>query len=1114
MATLTLNVESFKHSGVYVLEHDETISYRVDTNALRLLVGFSKKGPYNKPVFLADPDDLEKVFGGPDKNLELKGSFFNRFADTLLQRGPIMALNLLKVNENVNGPDQINYAAMSLDAGVPNPEVASYNKKKYGEADYQAYKDGKIYGGSNLNLGIPYVGNAPYAQMFDRSRFWTASEESLLATAANGLSTGDTTSFENTNFLNFANVGTEEFSILVFKPDALSGYDVTAREWYNGAENIPYKFIRPSDFIADYFIQVVLVKGNWSNYQHLATDPLWSDYFDLNGIKKNKINSFISADGVQLLGSWIGSIIPDFQDKTGAPQNIIDKINNATEVTGLLATFNKDAAAILAFDYDGETDEDGNEIKPRGWFIDADGSGSIEEGETVGAPYYIDMVGHNFQNGYESGAEFQKSYIDDETGEEVLVWKDEIDSEGNPIPDMEKEKRYGINFLSYNYDSSDLSELTEPIRYAKMFNKLYDIESSEAPVKSDVKNLFIIANKEEADKLSEGDFVNNDKNDVTCIPGLTRITNKQWLSFSVPQDQVVNFTDGTVSVENATYTYNGNSYVYSGYAIYDAQFGQIGVYLFTTIDPVEINEVESNGTFDNISYKGAYNVVGYKDGQQFVKIISSSANPSAIERNDDGNYKFAPGTYVISFASYNDEITSSQLVFKAINRSGDPNASATFYATDVVNENTQGTVINDTPTIVDIDLNRKFKIAADAGVEVDLMIEGGMAPVFKVTTDESHVTMQHKISDSVISSNLKFIPMKGLKISKRHLPGYDADGNVGAEAGVEKIYSVLKTEGIMRGLCNEEMIGFRYIVDSMSYGVDSMLGGKVYLSQAALRKGKCTAILNAPSKREFAKSTNPYFCDTFVNGVDIKPAFKTEYIPKGGNSKLIASKKFSLPDQDNGATYTACFFPNLVYTVNGKSFNVPPAADVCNTLIRKFNGGDPWVICANNNGIISNPYVTGVEYALDPEDRDALEPYGINPIITRNNVPMIYGDQTCYQRVKSDLNKLHIRENQNSLEIQAQAILDNYVFLYNNPQTRADIIQMLTPVFEAARVSGAIESYTLQCDEKNNTEDIITNDLGICEASVVHSHGMEKILAIFRLKRNNRSTTSSNYVTL
>lgn len=1113
MATLTLDVTKFKHSGVYILEHDETVTYRVDTNTMRLLVGFSKKGPYNKPVFLAEPDDLEKIFGGPDKNLELKGSFFNRFADTLLMRGPIMALNLLKVNENVNGPDQVNYAALSLDAGKPNPQVSSYNKKKYGEADHQTYKDSKIYPGANLNLGIPYVGNAPYAQMFDRSKFWTASEENLLATAANGIGSGDTTSFEKTNFLNFANVGTEEFSVLVFKPEALSGYDITAREWYSGIDNIPYKFIRPSDYMSDYFIQVVLVKGNWTNYQNLATDPLWSDYFDLNGIKKNKINSFITAEGVQLLGSWIGSIIPDFQDKTGAPENIIDKINNTTEVTGLLASFNKDAAAILAFDYDGETDEEGNEIKPRGWFTDTDGDGNIDAAENTGSSFYIDMVGHNFQNGYETGAEYQASHID-ENGEEVLEWEDSEDEDGNPIPLMKKEKRYGINFLSYNYDSDEADELTEPIRYAKMFNKLYDPENSTAPVKADVKNLFVIANKDEADKLAVGDFVNNDKNDLTCIPGLTRITSKQWLPFTVDQAQLDSFTDGTVKVENATYTYKGDSHLYTGYAIYDAQFGQIGVYLYTTIDPVEINEVVSDGTYSDLSYKGTYNVVGYKDGQQFVKIISSSANPAAIQRTNEGNYKFAAGSYVISFASYNDEITSSQLVFKAVNKSSVPSASATFYATDAVTDTTFGQVINDTPTIVDVDLNRKFKITADAGVEVQLMIEGGMAPVFKVTTDESHVTMQHKISDAVVSGSLKFIPMRGLKISKRHMPGYDAEGNVGAEAGVEKIYSVLKSEGIMRGLCNEQMIGFRYIVDSMSYGIGSMLGGKVYLSQAALRKGKCTALLNAPSKREFAKSTNPYFCDTFVNGVDIKPAFSTEYIPKGGNDKLIASKTFSLPDQDNGATYTACFFPNLIYTVGGKSFNVPPAADVCNTLIRKFNGGDPWVICANNNGVLSNPYITGVEYPLDDEDRDALEPFGINPIITRNGVPMIYGDKTAYQRVKSDLNALHIRENQNSLEIQAQSILDNYVFLFNNPQTRADIVQMLTPVFEAARISGAIESYTIQCDEKNNTEDIISNDLGICECSVQHAHGMEKILAVFRLRRNTRNTVNSNYVTL
>ena len=151
MAQLTLNLAQFKSAGVYTLEIDDTVQYRVETNALRLLVGFSAKGPFNKPVFLRDQNDAATIFGPINEKLEHKGSFFNRFADTLAKRTPVFALNLLKVDETVQGLDQVNYAAMSLDAGTPNPEVSSYNKAKYGQKDNLQEMDKLIYANAVLS---------------------------------------------------------------------------------------------------------------------------------------------------------------------------------------------------------------------------------------------------------------------------------------------------------------------------------------------------------------------------------------------------------------------------------------------------------------------------------------------------------------------------------------------------------------------------------------------------------------------------------------------------------------------------------------------------------------------------------------------------------------------------------------------------------------------------------------------------------------------------------------------------------------------------------------------------------------------------------------------------
>ena len=370
------------------------------------------------------------------------------------------------------------------------------------------------------------------------------------------------------------------------------------------------------------------------------------------------------------------------------------------------------------------------------------------------------------------------------------------------------------------------------------------------------------------------------------------------------------------------------------------------------------------------------------------------------------------------------------------------------------------------------------------------------------------ITRQIPITSDTISHNLKFIPLKGLHISAKHRPGFDEYGKVDIEGGIEKIYSMLEDDGIHRGLCNPNMVDYRYIVDSMSYGLNPELGGKVYLSRLAQDRMKTTALLNLPSKRQFELSQNPCFCETYEQGIYTKPPFDTKYIPMGGNSDLYNTKMFSLPTEDDGSKFSAAFWPHLRYTVNGRNIMVPPAADVCDVLIHKFNGGDPYVIAANRNGIIRNSDVTGVEFMADTEDREYLEPFGVNTIIQERNDVLIYGNQTCYQNIKSDYNKLHVRENLNTLEIACEAVLKSYNFLYNTPAVRASIVTALTPILEAMKLSQALDKYEIVCDESNNTPEIIEQDFGVVDIGVWMNHGMEKIVQ--RITLNRRDTLSNN----
>ena len=392
------------------------------------------------------------------------------------------------------------------------------------------------------------------------------------------------------------------------------------------------------------------------------------------------------------------------------------------------------------------------------------------------------------------------------------------------------------------------------------------------------------------------------------------------------------------------------------------------------------------------------------------------------------------------------------------------------------------------------------------------------APIYEYNTDPS-VANEETTSESTESRSvtveihkslvslydaLKFISLPGLKISNRHRPGFDANGAMDIEAGVEKIYKMLEDSGIRKGLLNLETMDFRYIVDTMAGGLGASTASKKYLAELAMEKGSCTAIINLPSMSDFAKSNAPLFCDSYTPGVDQKPAFNVKYIAEGGNQDHAYNttyELFSLPTEEQGAKYAAYFSPYLKYAEGSRTILVPPAADVCNTFINKYLGGNSYVTIANTNGILSNSAIVGLEYDFDTTDRDALEPFGINPIITRNGVPMIYGDRTAYQIVNSDFNFLHVRELLNTIEYRCRAILNDYVFTYNNAATRAEIYSRLDPILRSMKDSGALAKYEMQIDEANNTKDVIDQKACIVDIGVWVTPNMEKIITRLKVNR-------------
>ena len=137
---LPANIQQFKSSGVYRLEFDKSQLINIPAETIRLVIGYSNKGPFNTPIFVPDAGFFRNVFGDIDNGLELKGSYFHRSCLTALDRGPILALNLMKLDDSVTAE----YRALSAQSDTVNrienstPVSNFFNQDKFWFIDDEA----------------------------------------------------------------------------------------------------------------------------------------------------------------------------------------------------------------------------------------------------------------------------------------------------------------------------------------------------------------------------------------------------------------------------------------------------------------------------------------------------------------------------------------------------------------------------------------------------------------------------------------------------------------------------------------------------------------------------------------------------------------------------------------------------------------------------------------------------------------------------------------------------------------------------------------------------------------------------------------------------------------
>jgi hypothetical protein len=334
--------------------------------------------------------------------------------------------------------------------------------------------------------------------------------------------------------------------------------------------------------------------------------------------------------------------------------------------------------------------------------------------------------------------------------------------------------------------------------------------------------------------------------------------------------------------------------------------------------------------------------------------------------------------------------------------------------------------------------------------------------------------------------------VKGYEAATTHYKMFVMDAAIIADNTLKQCIDQLSGTGLASALVDKDQIDFRYIVDTFgSYDTANGLNNKGVLSTLAKTRGNASALLNAPMVEEFKKSTNPSFLNPLLSN-----KFETRFIKDGGNLALNPTNLYALPSITDGANYAFYYGPGLNVKLSGVTKVIPPAAYISNNFIDKYTNALPWSIVAGpRRGVVGGSGVVGVEYAFDKDDRDILEPFGINPVVfVRGAGLTILGNKTAQQSIQSALSSAHVREVLIYIQDGIADILKDYVFEFNTVQTRLEIKTLCDGFMEGIKQDTGVYDYKNIMDTTNNTVDVIDANMGIVDTYVEPVKGLEIVV--------------------
>ena len=287
---------------------------------------------------------------------------------------------------------------------------------------------------------------------------------------------------------------------------------------------------------------------------------------------------------------------------------------------------------------------------------------------------------------------------------------------------------------------------------------------------------------------------------------------------------------------------------------------------------------------------------------------------------------------------------------------------------------------------------------------------------------------------------------------------------------------------LYRTLVDRQYVQWRYLVDSFGLGVEPSC--KSVYSLLCKKRMSAFAIANYPSTENILNSAElASVIDERTLGIDYSKLA----------TMIKANDVIGMPREDEGASFIGFYYPYVQLYDLGDYKNLPPAGLVSNLFIQKYkNNTIHKPTAGTTRGVLAG--VKGPETGLIKEDRNYLEPTGINSIIFEQGVGTeVYGNKTAKQTPVSSLSSINCRETCIYILDQVEAITKNFVFEINDAQTRLKIWTQVDNMLQKLQSDGGIYDYTVVMDESNNTPEVIDNLFGIIDISIECAKAMEKI---------------------